>query len=135
MTILRDQGQQGLGQDFVETGRFEQIIQWLDLAGSHVCGNGFLSGMGLPGIGCIIGSQAGGENGFGVRTSAAGDGCIDEFDVRIFLVEDFDHGGQAVRFTWADPPGEYFNFRTGGGCRGFRSASREHKHGNHQEAE
>jgi hypothetical protein len=45
--------------------------------------------MGLPGIRRIIGGQPGGKNGFGVRTSAAGDGCIDEFDVRIFLIKDF----------------------------------------------
>ncbi len=82
MTILRDQGEQGRGQNFVKAGRCEEIIQGFDLTGSHIGGDGFLTGMGLPGIGRIIGSQTGGQNGFGVRASAAGYGCIDEFDAR-----------------------------------------------------
>ena len=126
---MRNQGQEGLRKNVIQAGRLEKIIQRSDLFGCYIVGDGFLSGMGLPGIGRIIGGETGGQNSFGVCSSAAGNGRIDECDIRILGVEDFDHRGQTIGFSGANPPGEDFDLRSSRGVgsgrsRGWRSSCR-----------
>jgi len=104
MTILRDQGDQGLGEDVIPTVFSIEIIQGLELTGGNVSTDQFLTGMTLPGIRGIASGESGGEDSLGVGTGAASHCCVDELDVRILLVPDGDHGFQTSSLTTTRPP-------------------------------
>jgi hypothetical protein len=87
----------------------EEIIERSDLIGGHVRADDFLAGMGLPGVGRIAGRQAGRQHCACVRSCTASNSGVDKLDIRIFLVEDLDHGVQSIRLAWSDPPREDLN--------------------------
>jgi hypothetical protein len=60
--------------------------------------------MSLPGIGRITSLQTGGKNSLSIRASTAGDGSIDDRELRILGSEEFDHGRQTIGLTWTNPP-------------------------------
>jgi hypothetical protein len=79
----------------------------------------------LPGVGGIIGGKAGRQDCTSICPGAAGNGSVDELNVRIHQVEDLNHSLQAVRLTRSDPPRKDLNLaRTAGRfgrSRGFGS--------------